>query len=797
MARERGKEQRLRKSSTGNPPVDGLNMYNEGTLSLEADAGQSNPFTQGSFEGANSFGDAKRRHNRKSEKPGKITHSDDITQDAEPQIGNAVAKESTLSHERPSILKQHRDRLSHKRASLAHVLPNTPKNRKLDYSKHMTYEGRTPAFVSEGEKSQNATFEHLSETSYLVHEDTTPPNYEPVSVDALTADAVSSSTEETMNVVNNSDSLAVGDEHSSSDTIANRSGGNVPDHASGESGRKKKGNKLRFDDEGHSSGTSASFDDAKPSEYTKSGKKLEKAEHRYKRSAEKLQTAKDNLPTKRVLRTNKEFDPELSKMKPSLRFEQEVKTQYEHLRGPAVVRPLRTGVNSVTGYAHKKIFQHEDENVGVRAAHKGELMAESGLRYAYRSHKLASYRRVQKLEERTRKLNVQASYRKALHENPKLKSNPIARMMQKRHIKREYAKTAQEAKRAGITIKKTATVTQRATTKLVMGVKSNPKVLAMLGLLFLMIVMIFGLVSSCSSIATSVGQSFTAITYLAEDECIDDASIFYSYLETDLRHQIINIEDDWPDIDELRMNIGSIGHCPFMLMAYLTAVHHDFTFAEIKDVLREIFEQQYTLEITEVVEERRRWEQVSWEPDEYDWVYYNWYVLYVTLTSKPFFDVINARMDNGQHQHYSLLMQSRGLRQIVMSPFDFYWMPFVSSHYGWRIHPITGGKQLHLGIDIALPTGTPILAATSGTVTFAGDMGGYGLVVFIDNGEGIVTVYAHCDTLLVSTGQTVEIGDIIATVGTTGDSTGPHLHFEIIRNGRHLNPVFFAFSNTF
>jgi len=102
-----------------------------------------------------------------------------------------------------------------------------------------------------------------------------------------------------------------------------------------------------------------------------------------------------------------------------------------------------------------------------------------------------------------------------------------------------------------------------------------------------------------------------------------------------------------------------------------------------------------------------------------------------------------------------------------------------------------------LGTDIALPTGTPILAATGGTVTFAGEMGGYGLVIFIDNGEGVVTVYAHCDTLLVITGQTVEAGDVIATVGSTGNSTGPHLHFEIIRNGRHLNPVFFTLSNTF
>ena len=222
--------------------------------------------------------------------------------------------------------------------------------------------------------------------------------------------------------------------------------------------------------------------------------------------------------------------------------------------------------------------------MGVKAAHKGEMLAEGSLRYAYRHHKLAPYRKVQKLEAKTRKLSMRASYRKALHDNPELKKKPLARLMQKRRIKREYAKAAREAKRAGGTIKKTANVLQRIATKLVMAVKSNPKVLAVLGALFLTIIMIFGLVSSCSSVATSVGQSFAAITYLAEDECIDDASVLYSYLETDLRQQIINIGDDWPDIDEFRMNIGAIGHCPFMLMAYLTAVHHDFTFADIEDV---------------------------------------------------------------------------------------------------------------------------------------------------------------------------------------------------------------------
>ena len=97
-----------------------------------------------------------------------------------------------------------------------------------------------------------------------------------------------------------------------------------------------------------------------------------------------------------------------------------------------------------------------------------------------------------------------------------------------------------------------------------------------------------------------------------------------------------------------------------------------------------------------------------------------------------------------------------------------------------------------MGIDIALPTGTPILAAHDGVVTFAGVMGGYGNVVFIEGADGIETRYAHCDTILVTVGQEVLQGDVIATVGNTGVSTGPHLHFEILRDGVYLNPIFFA-----
>ncbi len=94
----------------------------------------------------------------------------------------------------------------------------------------------------------------------------------------------------------------------------------------------------------------------------------------------------------------------------------------------------------------------------------------------------------------------------------------------------------------------------------------------------------------------------------------------------------------------------------------------------------------------------------------------------------------------------------------------------------------------HAGLDIAAPTGTAIKAAAGGTVTFSGWSGGYGYVIKLDHGNGVTTVYAHCNELLASVGQTVSQGQVIARVGSTGNSTGPHLHLEVRKNGINYNP---------
>lgn len=113
----------------------------------------------------------------------------------------------------------------------------------------------------------------------------------------------------------------------------------------------------------------------------------------------------------------------------------------------------------------------------------------------------------------------------------------------------------------------------------------------------------------------------------------------------------------------------------------------------------------------------------------------------------------------------------------------------ISSYYGWRSDPFTGERTFHGGMDISAAKGSSILAAESGTVIMATTNGSYGLCVKIDHGGGLVTLYAHCNELLVKTGQKVNKGDLIARVGTTGRSTGNHLHFEVRVNNEKTDPL--------
>jgi murein DD-endopeptidase MepM/ murein hydrolase activator NlpD len=132
---------------------------------------------------------------------------------------------------------------------------------------------------------------------------------------------------------------------------------------------------------------------------------------------------------------------------------------------------------------------------------------------------------------------------------------------------------------------------------------------------------------------------------------------------------------------------------------------------------------------------------------------------------------------------------SRGSGQVSTNKFIWPVDGRISSNYGWRTHPILNEKKFHGGIDIAVPSGTAIKAAKSGRVLSSGWIKGFGRIVTIDHGNGVVTSYAHNSKLLVSSGQQVEKGQVICRSGNSGLSTGPHLDFRVMVNSKPVNPL--------
>jgi murein DD-endopeptidase MepM/ murein hydrolase activator NlpD len=144
--------------------------------------------------------------------------------------------------------------------------------------------------------------------------------------------------------------------------------------------------------------------------------------------------------------------------------------------------------------------------------------------------------------------------------------------------------------------------------------------------------------------------------------------------------------------------------------------------------------------------------------------------------------LIQQRMDEQARSRIAVVIPSTGLMGYPTNG------P-ITSPFGDRMHPILGYVRFHAGLDFGADYGSPIFAAQSGTVILAGWYGGYGQCVIVDHGNGTTTFYAHTSDLYVSEGETVQRGQAIAAIGTSGLSTGPHLHFEVRVGGEPVNPV--------
>lgn len=156
-------------------------------------------------------------------------------------------------------------------------------------------------------------------------------------------------------------------------------------------------------------------------------------------------------------------------------------------------------------------------------------------------------------------------------------------------------------------------------------------------------------------------------------------------------------------------------------------------------------------------------------------------------------DIIKKILSDSEYDYFKLLYEIKCGFIKYGSPFNFDYEKYISSYVGYRIDPTSEEKllELHNGLDIAVTEGTEILAISDGKVISATHSESYGNIVTIYHNDGYISKYAHCKSLNIKTGQTVNQGDVIAYVGSTGNSTGNHLHLEILdETGAYMNPIY-------
>lgn len=252
---------------------------------------------------------------------------------------------------------------------------------------------------------------------------------------------------------------------------------------------------------------------------------------------------------------------------------------------------------------HGKIHEAERENVGVEAAHSAGLAGEGAVREVSRFVRQRSRARQAPRARTWEKPGVQAGagvqYTKTVahpEQSKKTLARTVRKQRQKRRVQRQAQAAARQAARAA---RETA-----ATTRKVGFAVRHPIITLIVVVLLIIIFTVLSAVSGASAIGSGVSGAVAASSYLAPDTDIDRAELAYTGWEADLQLEIQNMESDRPGYDEYRYDIDDIGHNPYELMAFLTAVYDEFTYSEIESVLREIFDEQYTLATNETTETR-------------------------------------------------------------------------------------------------------------------------------------------------------------------------------------------------
>lgn len=379
---------------------------------------------------------------------------------------------------------------------------------------------------------------------------------------------------------------------------------------------------------------------------------------------------------------------------------------------------------------------------------------------------------------------------------------------------RGIKRTVKTAKSAAEKIKAVGKAVAAAGKKIL----ANPVVIKAAGIAALAATVVAGIIAVVSSVVSVI----PSLSLKSEDYEVSQTYLYITELDARMEDDIVNEDTRLhiPPIDEYRYYMNgvevlkdsiSVHTNADLILAYLDCRHGDYAFSGIiaglfgttvKGELEAIHAQLHQVKKirwTEEIEHESSYIDEHGEEQSYTWIEYV-YHMDIYLTTKTWEDYYetnkDALLEPDQQQQYDAL-QKVGVytfRQRLSSPFvGVDWSVSVSYRWGWRIHPISGELKQHLGLDIAMPGGTPINACNAGTIVTGSNASGWGNYIKIVAADGSYTLYAHMSGFAVANGQTVNPGDVIGYVGTTGVSTGNHLHLVYCdKDNRNLNPLIFT-----
>ena len=473
-----------------------------------------------------------------------------------------------------------------------------------------------------------------------------------------------------------------------------------------------------------------------------------------------------------------------------------------------------TPAAAVSGKLHQAVnSNNEDRNAGVDAAHFTEGTAEGTAHAADHmvySHKLKKYSKAQKLDAKADKANMEAMFQEAMQDNPGVASNPFSRWRQRQEIKKQYVamKAGQDAAHTGAAAKGSRRITdtlKETGERLLKFVKSHSHIIILMLCAGLMVLVISGMVSSCSMMMNSMGNTILGTSFTAEDTDLQGADADYEALETALRNRINNIESEYPGYDEYRYNLAEIGHNPYELAALLTVQFENYTRSQVQAELQRIFGEQYELRLEEEVEIRTRIVDSSYtDPETGETVddsyeeEYEYYILNVTLTNTGIGVVARGSgLTDDQLERYDVLMETRGNRDDLFGDVNFAVPGSEYLDYDIPGEALTDEKfrrmiteaEKYLGYPYVWGGSSPSTSFDcSGFVSWVINHSGNGWNVGRSTANGLM---GYCDIIRKSEAKP---GDLIFFQGTYNTSGASHVGI-YVGNGMMIhcgNPISYA-----